>query len=60
MADEEKESVEGCHVLCEALVQQGVNYMFGVVGIPIIEIALAAQSCGIKYFGMRNEQVVRN
>ena len=60
MADVEKESVEGCHVLCKALVKQGVKYMFGVVGIPVIEIALAAQSGGIKYFGMRNEQAVRN
>ncbi|CAB4023634.1 2-hydroxyacyl- lyase 1, partial [Paramuricea clavata] len=50
------ESVQGCQVLCEALVKQGVEYMFGVVGIPVIEIALAAQSLGIKYFGMRNEQ----
>ena len=54
------DSVQGCRVLCEALVKQGVKYMFGVVGIPVIEIALAAQSLGIKYFGMRNEQAVRN
>ena len=54
------DSVQGCQVLCEALVKQGVKYMFGVVGIPVIEIALAAQSLGIKYFGMRNEQAVRN
>ncbi|XP_069768861.1 2-hydroxyacyl-CoA lyase 1 isoform X2 [Narcine bancroftii] len=30
--------------------------MFGVVGIPVIEIAMAAQAAGIKYIGMRNEQ----
>uniref|UniRef100_A0A8B9VU41 2-hydroxyacyl-CoA lyase n=1 Tax=Anas zonorhyncha TaxID=75864 RepID=A0A8B9VU41_9AVES len=30
--------------------------MFGIVGIPIIEIAVAAQAVGIKYIGMRNEQ----
>ena len=52
------DSVQGCQVLCEALVKQGVKYMFGVVGIPVIEIALAAQTLGIKYFGMRNEQAV--
>ena len=34
--------------------------MFGVVGIPVIEIAVAAQASGMKYFGMRNEQAVRN
>lgn len=52
------DSVQGCQVLCEALVQQGVKYMFGVVGIPVIEIAIAAQALGIMYFGMRNEQAV--
>jgi len=37
---------------------QGVEYMFGVVGIPVIEVALRAQQYGIKYIGMRNEQSV--
>lgn len=32
--------------------------MFGVVGIPVTEIALAAQELGIRYIGMRNEQAV--
>ena len=32
--------------------------MFGVVGIPIIEVAFAAQQSQIKYIGMRNEQAV--
>ncbi|RXM28672.1 2-hydroxyacyl-CoA lyase 1 [Acipenser ruthenus] len=33
-----------------------VRYMFGVVGVPVIEVAMAAQAAGIKYVGMRNEQ----
>lgn len=37
---------------------QDVNYMFGIVGIPVTEIALAAQEVGIRYIGMRNEQAV--
>lgn len=32
--------------------------MFGVVGFPVTEIAVAAQELGIKYIGMRNEQAV--
>lgn len=32
--------------------------MFGIVGVPIIEVAMAAQAAGIKYVGMRNEQAV--
>ncbi len=33
--------------------------MFGIVGIPVVEVAMAAQQAGIKYIGMRNEQSVR-
>lgn len=37
---------------------QDVAYMFGIVGIPVTEIAVAAQKLGIRYVGMRNEQAV--
>ena len=49
----------GASLLASALKCQGVEYMFGVVGIPVIEVAGAAQAEGIKYIGMRNEQAVR-
>ena len=49
---------DGACVIAESLKQQGVAYMFGVVGIPIIEVAIAAQNAGVKYIGMRNEQAV--
>ncbi|XP_058409438.1 2-hydroxyacyl-CoA lyase 1 [Diceros bicornis minor] len=48
--------VSGAKVIAQALKTQGVKYMFGVVGIPVIEIAVAVQEVGIKYVGMRNEQ----
>ena len=57
---EEEEFLNGASLLASALKSQGVEYMFGVVGIPVIEIAGAAQAEGIKYIGMRNEQAVRN
>ncbi|XP_042882055.1 2-hydroxyacyl-CoA lyase 1-like [Penaeus japonicus] len=53
MSDEE---TDGAHILVNALVDQGVEYMFGIVGIPVVEVAVAAQQAGIKYIGMRNEQ----
>ncbi|XP_063778014.1 2-hydroxyacyl-CoA lyase 1 isoform X2 [Pseudophryne corroboree] len=40
----------------ETVLNRNVKYMFGIVGIPVIEIAIAAQVAGIKYVGMRNEQ----
>lgn len=33
-----------------------MEYVFGIVGIPVIELAMAFQSAGLKYIGMRNEQ----
>ena len=30
---------------------QGVQYMFGVVGVPVVEVALAAQQEGLHYIG---------
>lgn len=49
---------DGACVIAESLKQQRVAYVFGVVGIPIIEVAVAAQKAGVKYIGMRNEQAV--
>ncbi|GBN38629.1 2-hydroxyacyl-CoA lyase 1 [Araneus ventricosus] len=43
-------------VVAKALKTQGIKYAFGVVGIPIAEVASALQEVGIKYIGMRNEQ----
>lgn len=35
---------------------QGVEYVFGIVGFPVIELGMAMQQAGLKYIGMRNEQ----
>lgn len=32
--------------------------MFGIVGVPVVEIGLAAQAEGLKFIAMRNEQAV--
>ncbi|XP_056142193.1 2-hydroxyacyl-CoA lyase 1 [Lampris incognitus] len=50
------EEVTGAQLIAEALKTQSVEYMFGVVGVPVIEVAMAAQAAGLKYVGMRNEQ----
>jgi 2-hydroxyacyl-CoA lyase 1 len=52
------EKLDGASILAKSLKDQGVQYMFGVVGIPVIEVAMRAQEHGIKYIGMRNEQSV--
>jgi len=50
------EEIDGASLVAKSLKDQGVEYMFGVVGIPIIEVAMRAQQYGIKYIGMHNEQ----
>ncbi|XP_041104989.1 2-hydroxyacyl-CoA lyase 1 [Polyodon spathula] len=52
----EMDIITGAQIISEALRAQNVRYMFGVVGVPIIEVAMAAQAAGIEYVGMRNEQ----
>ena len=46
----------GASLVARSLKQQGVDYMFGIVGFPVVPIAMAAQKAGITFVGMRNEQ----
>lgn len=48
--------IDGMTLMARSLKQQGVEYMFGIVGFPVFGIAIAAQKEGITYIGMRNEQ----
>ena len=48
--------ISGATLMARNLKQQGVEFMFGIVGFPVIPIAMAAQRVGITYIGMRNEQ----
>ena len=48
----------GAGVMARALKDQGVEVVFGVVGIPIVEVAMAMQDAGIQFIGTRNEQSV--
>jgi 2-hydroxyacyl-CoA lyase 1 len=49
-------TIDGATLLARSLKQQGVDYIFGVVGFPITAFASRAQREGITYIGMRNEQ----
>jgi 2-hydroxyacyl-CoA lyase 1 len=48
--------IDGATLIARTLKQHGVDYMFGIVGVPVVPIAFAAQREGIKYIGMRHEQ----
>ena len=49
-------AIDGASLLCLSLHQQGIRTMFGVIGIPIVEVGQAAQQVGLTFVSCRNEQ----
>ena len=46
----------GAHHIAFTLRSLGVTHIFGIVGIPVVEIAEEAINLGIRFVGFRNEQ----
>ncbi|XP_076632544.1 2-hydroxyacyl-CoA lyase [Colletes latitarsis] len=46
----------GNQIVAEALKEQNVEYTFGIMGHPVIDLAICMQAVGIQYLGFRNEQ----
>ncbi|KAL8990947.1 MAG: hypothetical protein Q9169_007989, partial [Polycauliona sp. 2 TL-2023] len=46
----------GAQIIARSLRDLGVAVVFGIVGIPVVEIAEEAINLGIKFVGFRNEQ----
>lgn len=46
----------GAHIIAQALRDLGVTVIFGIVGIPVVEIAEQSINLGIRFIGFRNEQ----
>ena len=46
----------GAHIIALTLRNLGVTHIFGIVGIPVVEIAEEAINLGIRFIGFRNEQ----
>lgn len=51
---------DGMHLMVDALKRNGVETIFGVVGIPVTDLARHAQEVGIRYIGFRHEQSAGN
>src|SRR3954467_15789819 len=51
---------DGFHLVVDALKLNGVSTIYGVVGIPITDLARLAQASGIRYFGFRHESSAGN
>lgn len=48
--------VSGYDLAARALAGLGIKHMFGVIGIPVTQMASAAQAAGIRFISCRNEQ----
>src|ERR1700752_3267983 len=51
---------DGFHLVVDALKLNGLDTIYGVVGIPITDLARLAQAEGIRYIGFRHEQSAGN
>jgi len=54
--DATSELTDGVNLVVDALQLNGVETIYGVVGIPITDLARTAQVKGIRYIGFRHEQ----
>lgn len=50
------QQVTGMDILVRALKMVGIDTMYGLVGIPVTELAYLAQDRGIRFVGFRHEQ----
>ena len=55
VVDTAAELTDGYHLVVEALKLNDVRTIYGVVGIPITDLARIAQASGIRYIGFRHE-----
>lgn len=47
---------DGMHLMVDVLKANGIRNIYGVVGIPVTDLARHAQAVGIRYIGFRHEQ----
>lgn len=52
--------IDGFHLVVEALTANDVETIYGLVGIPITDLARTAQASGIRYIGFRQEASAGN
>ncbi len=52
--------IDGFHLVVDALKANDVRTIYGIVGIPITDLARVAQASGIRYIGFRQETSAGN
>lgn len=59
-ATENANLTDGFHVLVQSLLKNNLDKMYGVIGIPVTDVARIAQAKGIRYIGLRHESDAGN
>jgi hypothetical protein len=49
-------TISGANLVAAALARQNIHTVFGLIGIPVIEIGQACVDIGIRFIAFRNEQ----
>jgi 2-hydroxyacyl-CoA lyase 1 len=49
-------SVTGAQLVAQTLKHHGITTVFGIIGIPVIEVGQACIDIGIRFVAFRNEQ----
>ncbi len=58
--EKKAETTDGFHLVIDALKLNDINTIFGLVGIPITDLARLAQAEGMRFIGFRHEQHAGN
>jgi oxalyl-CoA decarboxylase len=59
-ADHAQQTTDGFHLVIDALKLNDIDTIFGLVGIPITDLARLAQAEGMRFIGFRHEQNAGN
>jgi oxalyl-CoA decarboxylase len=57
---ESPQLTDGFHLLVDAMKLNGIDTIYGLVGIPITDVARLAQASGIRFIGFRHETSAGN
>lgn len=46
---------DGMHIIAQTMLKNGLDKLYGVIGIPVTDVARIAQGEGVRYIGLRHE-----
>lgn len=59
-ASDQTNLTDGMRIMVEAMKRNNIDTIYGIVGIPVTDLARYAQAEGIRYIGFRHEQSAGN